>query len=263
MFKSDIALMEINIRKEGNFNYIEEGEGETLILLHGLFGALSNWKDVLDHFSPKYKVIIPLLPIFEMPILKLGVEGLADFVFDFIKHKKYQKVNLLGNSLGGHVGLVFIKKHPEYVNSLVLAGSSGLYENSFGNTYPKKGDKEYLRERIKVTFYDPKHTTDELVDEVYEIAQDRGKILRILGMAKSAIRHNMKKDIPSFKQPTCLIWGKQDVVTPPDVAEEFHELLPDSQLHFIDKCGHAPMMEQPEEFNKIVDAFYDKVFAKK
>lgn len=254
--------MEIQIRQEGKFNYIEEGEGEVLLLLHGLFGALSNWKEVLGTFSKKYKVVIPLMPILEMPVLSLGVESLANFIHDFIVYKEYKKVNLLGNSLGGHVALVYVKKHNDMVNSLLLTGSSGLYENAFGQSYPKKGDKEYIRERIKLTFYDPASTTDELVDEVFTTIQDRGKILRILTMAKSAIRHNMRKDIPNIKIPVCLIWGKQDAVTPPDVAEEFHQLLPNSELHFIDKCGHVPMMEQPQEFNTIAENFYSRIFGK-
>jgi pimeloyl-ACP methyl ester carboxylesterase len=255
--------MDIHIRTEGQFKYIEQGEGEVLLLLHGLFGALSNWKDVLNHFSQKYKVVIPLMPIFEMNILKLSVEGLSNFIHDFIEYKQYDKVNFLGNSLGGHVALVYIKKHPERVHSLILTGSSGLYENAFGASYPRKGDKEYLRKRIEVTFFDPASTTDELVDEVYNTIQDKGKALRILTMAKSAIRHNMRKDIPGFTLPVCLIWGKQDSVTPPEVGEEFHQLMPNSELHFIDQCGHAPMMEQPQQFNAIASSFYEKLFQHK
>lgn len=254
--------MNIAIKQEGKFKYIEEGEGEVLLLLHGLFGALSNWKDVTEHFSKKYKVIIPLMPIFEMNILTLSVEGLANFIHDFIEYKKLNKVNLLGNSLGGHVALVYIKKHPEIVNTIVLTGSSGLYENAMGGNYPKKGDKEFIRKKVEITFYDPKTATDELVDEVFETVNDRMKVLRILTMAKSAIRHNMRKDIPNIKVPVCLIWGKDDIITPPNVGEEFHQLLPDSELHFLDHCGHAPMMERPVEFNKIADTFFLKHLGK-
>jgi pimeloyl-ACP methyl ester carboxylesterase len=199
------------------------------------------------------------MPIFEMNILKLSVEGLANFINDFITYKQFESINILGNSLGGHVALVFLKKYPKSVNSLLLTGSSGLYENAFGASYPRKGDKEYLRERIALTFYDPKSATDELVDEVYETIQDKGKLLRILTMAKSAIRHNMRKDLPNFKLPVCLIWGKQDNVTPPEVAIEFNRLIPNSELHFIDKCGHAPMMEQPLLFNELADNFYKRI----
>ncbi|MFI5220724.1 MAG: alpha/beta fold hydrolase, partial [Bacteroidia bacterium] len=227
------------------------------------FGALSNWKEVLDFFSKKYRVIIPLIPIFEMNILKLSVDGLAEFIRDFIAYKKLENVNLLGNSLGGHIALVFLKKYPQFVHSLLLTGSSGLYESAFGAEYPKKGDKKWIEERVRVTFYDPKVVTEELVEEVYTTLQDRGKILRILTMAKSAIRHNMKKDLPNFTLPTCLIWGLQDVITPPNVAEEFHQLMPNSELHFLDHCGHAAMMERPEEFNTLADDFFSRIRIKK
>jgi pimeloyl-ACP methyl ester carboxylesterase len=254
--------MDIAIKQEGKFKYIEEGEGEVLLLLHGLFGALSNWRDVTEHFSKKYKVVIPLMPIFEMNILSLSVEGLANFIHEFIEYKKFKSVNLLGNSLGGHVALVYLKKHPENVKTLLLTGSSGLYENAMGGNYPKKGDREFIRKKVEITFYDPKTTTEELVDEVFETVNDRMKVLRILTMAKSAIRHNMRKDIPNIKIPVCLVWGKDDVITPATVGQEFHELLPNSELHFLDKCGHVPMMEHPVEFNKIAEAFYLKNLSK-
>lgn len=252
--------MTYQIQKEDKFQYIDQGEGEVLLLLHGLFGALSNWQDVLNHFSQRYRVVIPLMPIFEMNILKLSVEGLANFIHDFVEFKGFNRVNILGNSLGGHVALVYVKKYPEKVHSLLLTGSSGLYENAFGASYPRKGDKEYLKQRISLTFYDPASTTDELVDEVFETIQDKGKLLRILTMAKSAIRHNMRKDLPGFKMPVCLIWGKQDTITPPEVCEEFHQLLPNSEKHYIEQCGHAPMMERPVEFNHIASSFYAKLF---
>lgn len=254
--------MEIEVKQEGKYKYIEQGEGDVLLLLHGLFGALSNWRDVTEHFSKKYKVVIPLMPIFEMNILTLSVEGLANFIHDFIEYKQYKEVNLLGNSLGGHVALVYHKKHPQKIRTLLLTGSSGLYENAMGGNYPKKGDKEFIRSKVALTFYDPKTATDELVDEVFETVNDRMKVLRILTMAKSAIRHNMRKDIPNIKVPVCLIWGADDTITPPSVGEEFHTLLPDSELHFLQKCGHAPMMEQPVEFNAIADKFYLKQLGK-
>ena len=65
----------------------------------------------------------------------------------------------------------------------------------------------------------------------------------------------MSKDLPKMNTPTCIIWGKNDTVTPPEVAEEFNDLLPDSELFWIDKCGHAAMMEHPDEFNKILHAW--------
>lgn len=241
------------IKKEGKFEYLEKGEGHTILVLHGLFGALSNFEEVIDQFSKKYRVLVPMMPLYTLPLLKTSVGSMAKYIKKFIEFKALNKITLLGNSLGGHIALVCALDVPEKVHSMVLTGSSGLYENAFGGSFPRREDKEYLREKIAVTFYDPSVATDELVDEVYKIVNDRNKLIRILAMAKSAIRHNMSKELERFKLPALLIWGKNDNITPPDVAEEFHKHLPDSELHWIDKCGHAAMMEHPKEFNAILD----------
>lgn len=246
------------IREEGKFKYIEEGEGPVIVLLHGLFGALSNFREVLDHFSRSYKVVIPMLPLYQMPLLTTGVKTLGQFLHEFIQHKQWKKVNLLGNSLGGHVALIYTKHHPESVQSLILTASSGLYENAFGSSFPRREDKEFIRKKVALTFYDPRHATDELVDECFEVVNDRNRVLRILALAKSAIRHNMANDLENMHMPACLIWGRNDTITPPDVAEEFHKLLPDSDLYWIDECGHAPMMEHPDLFNQLLSGWLQK-----
>jgi pimeloyl-ACP methyl ester carboxylesterase len=251
--------MDYVLKEENGFNYIEAGEGQTLLLLHGLMGALSNWEEVVDEFSPNYRVILPILPIYDLPLLTTGVRALSKYIHKFIKFKKLSNVVLLGNSLGGHVGLIYVLAHPGYVKALVLTGSSGLYENAFGGSFPRRESIDFVREKVQYTFYDPKTATDELVNEVYETINDRHKVIRILAMAKSAIRHNMKKDLRKITMPVSLIWGRDDKITPPEVAIEFNELLPNAELHWIDKCGHAPMMEQPEEFNKYLAMFLNKI----
>lgn len=251
--EDEISLMDYQLKESGQFKYIEEGQGKPLILLHGLFGALSNFRDVVEHFSKTHTVVIPMLPLYTMPVLNTGVKSLAHFLRDFIQYKKYDKVNLLGNSLGGHVALVYTREFPEKVSSLILTASSGLYENAFGSSFPRREDKEFIRKKVAVTFFDPKHATDELVDECFEVVNDRNRVLRILALAKSAIRHNMAKDLPDMKMPSCLIWGKNDTITPPEVADEFHQLLSNSELFWIDECGHAPMMEHPQLFNSILE----------
>ena len=246
------------VKEESGHKYIEQGEGPVLIVLHGLFGALSNFQDVLDEFSKDYLVVIPIMPIYELPLLKTNVKELASYIHDFIEYKGYGQVALLGNSLGGHVSLVYTVAHPEKVNALVLTGSSGLYENAFGGSFPRREDRDYIRKKVETTFFDPANATDELVEEVFGIINDRNRLIRVLAIAKSAIRHNMREDLPSIKIPVCLIWGKNDGVTPPEVAEEFHERLPSSELNWIDKCGHAPMMEHPLEFNGVLSPWLKK-----
>lgn len=252
--------MEFSIKEENGFQYIDEGEGEVLILLHGLMGALSNWSDVVNEFKKDYRVIIPLLPLYDLPLLTTGVKSLAKFVHKFVKYKKLKNITVLGNSLGGHVGLIYTLSHPEEVKSLVLTGSSGLYENAFGGSFPRRESYDFIKEKVEFTFYDPATATKELVDEVYQIVNDRIKVIKILAMAKSAIRHNMSNDIHNIKVPVCLIWGRDDKITPPEVAVEFHQLLPDSELNWVDKCGHAPMMERPVEFNAHLKKFLDRIY---
>ena len=250
--------MNYEIKQKDKFKYLEIGEGEPLVLLHGLFGALSNFKDLIDHFSQQYKVVVPMLPLFELDIFHTTVGGLAKYVHRFIEAQNYKNVHMLGNSLGGHVALVYILKHPERIKTLTLTGSSGLFENGMGDSYPKRGDREYIKKKTALTFYDPAMATEELVNEVFEITNNRIKVIKIIALAKSAIRNNLGEELNQIKQPTCLIWGNNDTITPPFVAKEFQSLIPNSELHFIDKCGHAPMMEVPIEFNKILDAFLAK-----
>ena len=249
--------MEHAIQELGDYRYVESGQGEPLVLLHGLFGALSNFEEVRTHFAPRFRVIIPILPIYELPLLSTSAKSIAEHIAGFVEAMGLGRVHLLGNSLGGHVGLIYTRKHPEKVASLTLTASSGLYENAFGNSFPRREDKTFIREKVAVTFYDPKHATEELVDECFEAVNSREKVLRILAIAKSAIRHNMAKDLPQMDLPVCLIWGRNDVITPPEVAEEFHAGFPDSDLFWIEECGHAPMMEHPAEFNRLLSAWYD------
>ncbi len=241
------------LKKEGRYNYIEVGEGQPIIVLHGLMGGLSNFDGVVDFFSNKgYKVIIPELPVYSMSLLKTNVKSFAKYLQEFIQFKGLDDVILLGNSLGGHIGLYHTKHYPEKVKALVITGSSGLYESAMGGGYTKRSDYEVIKKKAQDVFYDPKIATKEIVDEVYETVNDRNKLIKTLAIAKSAIRHNMAKDLPKIQTPTCIIWGKNDTVTPPEVAIEFNELLPDSDLFWIDKCGHAAMMEHPHRFNDIL-----------
>lgn len=251
--------MNYEIKQQDKFKFIEEGEGEPLVLLHGLFGALSNFRDLIEYFKQHYKVVVPMLPLFELDLLHTSVGGLQKFVHRFIEARGYQNIHLLGNSLGGHVALVHILKHPEKIKSLILTGSSGLFENGMGDTYPKRGDYEYIRKKTELTFYDPAMATKELVDEVYEIVNSRLKVIKIIALAKSAIRNNLGEELNQIQQPTLLVWGNNDTITPPFVGKEFNKLIPNSELHFIDQCGHAPMMEVPNAFNEILHNFLTKL----
>ena len=242
------------------YKFIEEGEGEPIILLHGLFGSLSNWNNVIDYFSTKYKVIVPILPVYDAKITEANLESLLTYIEIFFYIKQLQKVILTGNSLGGHLALLYTLKHPDKVDKLILAGSSGLFENMIGSTFPKRGDYEFIKEKVSYTFYKKEVVTKELVDEVYEVTQSIPKALKIISLARSAQKNNLADKLHQIIVPTLLIWGINDVITPTTTAIQFKKLIPNSVIRYIDECGHVPMMEQPHHFNKYMDDFIKTSF---
>jgi len=247
-----------NVIEENGFQYIEEGEGKTILLLHGLFGALSNWQGVLDRFATQYRIVIPMLPIYDLPVKEAGLSKLIEYLESFVDYKSLDGFDIMGNSLGGHLALMYILKYPEKTDRMILTGSSGLFENAMGGSFPKRGNYEYIKERIQYTFYDAATATEDYIQEIFDTVNSIPKCLRIIGMAKSAQRHNLAKDLHHIENKTLLIWGLNDTITPPRVGHDFNRLIRNSTLRFIDKCCHAPMMERPEEFNDILEEFLNE-----
>ncbi|MEL7160221.1 MAG: alpha/beta hydrolase [Bacteroidota bacterium] len=255
--------MALQMKQEGKFEYLETGgPGEPLVLLHGLFGGLSNFEGQIAHFKDRYNVFMPILPMFSLPLRKVSLAGLVNHLIEFVEYKSLEGLHLMGNSLGGHVAILYALEKPEKLASITLTGSSGLFESAMGNSLPPRKNYEFMKKKTQSTFYDPAVATQELIDEVFAIVNDRNKGLRIIMTAKSAVRNNLEHKLHLIKAPTLLIWGQQDTITPPFVGEQFQELIEGSELHFIDKCAHAPMMERPEEFNKILETFLEKVGAR-
>lgn len=253
-------MANVTIREEGKFRYIETGgEGTPLVLLHGLMGALSNFTGIIDEFSRTHNVVVPMLPLFQISFRTISVITLLDYIEEFIDFKGYNKVHILGNSLGGHLSQLYTLRLPERVESMILTGSSGLFESAMGTTFPKRGNYDYIRQKTEMVFYKKEVATKELVDEVYETVNDLKKAMCVVATAKSAVRHNLEDKLHLFKTPTLLVWGIQDSVTPIWVGEKFHELISTSELVKVDECGHAPMMEKPEVFNSVLRDFIDRV----
>lgn len=219
-----------------------------MILLHGLFGQLSNWEHVARAFSDSYHIHIPSLPIYDVP-KEDPLNALTLFLEDYIAQHQLQQVILVGNSLGGHVAILYTARHPHHVKHLILTGSSGLYENTTLGSFPKRSTAAYIKERVAYTFHDPAIATPTLVAQVLSITRDSHKCLQVLRMAKSAQRHYVADLLPQITAPTLLIWGREDRITPIHVAHEFAQTIPHTKLAILNDCGHAPMMERPVEFN--------------
>ncbi len=225
-----------------------------MILLHGLMGSLSNWSSVISHFHKQYRILVPSLPI-EKHTGDKALEFLLEYFEQWIEALQLQDFILVGNSLGGHLAARYAHKHSAGIRNLILTGSSGLYENNMSTAYPKRGNFQYIKERVEYTFYDPAIATDDLIREIFAITTNPHKCLSVIKMAKATQRNYIGDLCREIKVPTLIIWGKNDRITPPDVAESFHRLIPNSTLRWIDKCGHAPMMEQPVLFNNILEEY--------
>ncbi len=245
----------IKTYKKNGYEYIDQGPASDLpplVLLHGMLGDLSNWGPTIRKFAAnKYRVIAPVLPVYDLPLSETSVSGLAEYVRAFLRSLGIGPAVLIGNSLGGQVALIYSLRYPEIVPALILSGASGIYEVAIGTGTPRRKSREFIRERAAVTFYDPSHVTDELVDDLYEIVNDRARVIRLIKMARSAQNETVIDELESLRSPTLLVWGRDDQITPPDVADTFLQNLPDAELHFIDTCGHAPMIEHPDRFNDL------------
>ena len=244
------------IRNTSGYRFVDEGprlQEPTVVLLHGMMGDLSNWSDTVHELAVNnYRVLVPVLPVYDMPLNSTSVISLVEFVHGFIETLQLNPAILVGNSLGGHIAILYTLAHPDAVSAMVLSGSSGIYEVSMGSSVPRRRDRAFIRDRAAVTFFDPNHVTDELVEELVEVLDNRACVARLIKMARSARDEVVTDSLHSITAPTLLVWGRNDRITPPEVAETLYSLLPNAVLHYIDNCGHAPMIEHPRTFNQIM-----------
>ena len=230
-------------------------KNKDVILLHGLFGSLSNWGNVIKNLEINYNVYTPTFPLFSTHFKRNSLQNLVQFLENYIESNKIENPILIVNSLSWHVALLYALAHPNLVDKLILAGSSGLYESNLQASFVRVRDYEYIKNKVEEVFETKNVVTKELIDDVFSTANTPTKALSIISIARDAKRQNLKHLLHKIDQPVLLVWGKQDIVTPPDVAEEFFAHLPNAKLAYIDHCGHVPMMEQPLLFNQHINQF--------
>lgn len=254
------------IHETYRYRYLDEGPTTHLppiVLLHGLLGDVTNWSATIGALNTQgYRVLVPVLPVYDLPSNQSNMQGLVTYVRGFVETLLLAPIVLAGNSLGGHLAILYTLSFPDNVAALILSGSSGIYEVETGTTTFRRRDRNFIRERAALTFYDPEHVTDELVEKSYNLANDNNRALRILKLARSSQAETVTDQLSQINVPTQLIWGRDDRITPPDVAEAFRRRLPCAELHFIDQCGHAPMLERPDTFNQLALAFLHKTIGR-
>jgi pimeloyl-ACP methyl ester carboxylesterase len=186
-----------------------------------------------------------------------SLHQLTDHVIQFFDELGLEQAVVCGNSLGGQVALDFYVHQPERVQRLILSGSAGLFERSLAGGRPPRLCRDYIRKQACEIFFDPKHVSDELVDDIYKMLKDRHYRRFLLRVAKATRDRYMLEELAKVDVPTMIIWGRDDSITPPFVAEQFCQSIPTAELVFIDQCGHAPPIEQPDMFARLLDNFLD------
>jgi pimeloyl-ACP methyl ester carboxylesterase len=252
--------------KNGNgaLNYDVVGSGRTsVVLLHGLFGNPDNWRGVMERLAYHYRFFALQLPIDPHQDRRHtafnSISQLTDHVERFLEVVGLDRPVLCGNSLGGQIALDFCIRHPRRVERLVLAGSAGLFERNLTNGKRLRCCRNMVREQACGIFHDPKHVTDELVEDIYAMLEDRQYRRFLLKVSKATRDRYMLDELAAVDVPTMIIWGRNDSITPPFVAQQFRDRMPRAELAFIEKCGHAPPIEQPHEFARLLHDFLRRI----
>lgn len=240
---------------------LEAGSGRPVILLHGLLGSARQWRQTLDHLAGYYHLLAPEFPFLE---LVNGAEGLipgfALYVKQVMESRGIERAVLGGNSLGGHIALELAISSPEVVEGLILTGSGGLMERGFDRDVPIHPTRSYLRDKIAEVFFEERFVTEELLDRTVSLVSDRPSILKVVRIARAAKKDNLGARLSMIDCPTLLVWGREDRVTPPEVARELESRIRGAELRFLERCGHVPMVERPAEFAQIVRGFLTENF---
>ncbi len=233
------------------------GSGAPVVILNGLLGTNEHWFGCLGPLATRSEVLLMQPPILEMRGKGCSVDGVMQLVVSVLETLIDRPAVFVGNSLGGHISLRLALEHPALVRGLVLIGSSGLFERTFDNDWEHNPSREWLTRKIGGLFDDPSRMMPGMVDQAHEELSRRTAARALVKLGRSAKRDHLGEKLHAIRCPTLLMWGKQDIVTPPEVAEEFHRLIPGSRLEWIDKCGHAPQIERSQEVGAGIARFLD------
>ncbi len=231
---------------------------ETIVFLHGLLGRPSDFHSAMEVLAKRYRVIALQFPTdpphVQWPSDACSIEQLSKCTDELMRTLELENVALCGHSLGGQVAVDYCLRHPERVSRLILTASAGLYEHNIARGRPR-GCPHYVREIGRDIFYDPAHITDEHVDFTCGLFSQRDSIRFLLRLAKATRDRGVKENLGRLNIPTLIVWGHDDIITPPFVAEEFRDGIKDAKLVLLDRCGHAPPLEHPEAFAGALSQF--------
>lgn len=255
------------------------GMGSPVVLIHGLGASVDIWMHAIDTLAQAHRVYALDLVGFgktDKPDTEYGAALFPTFLNRFIRVMNIENATLIGNSLGGGIALQYALLYPHSVSRLVLVDSAGFGADASLSlralSLPLVGELMTRPSRFEAYVYfrhavhDPSVLTKEFIDtyrELHSLPGNQTSLLKAIRAilsfrgGKKELLNPILNNIHRIAAPTLIIWGRQDRVLPLRHAYTAKKMLPHSQLHILDSCGHMPQYERPEEFNRIVLQFLD------
>jgi pimeloyl-ACP methyl ester carboxylesterase len=240
----------------------ESGSGDPVVFLHGLVGLNDHWEDVVRRIHHRSKCYLVQMPLLDLRSDDCSIGGATELTARLIEEHLGRGCVLVGNSFGGHIATRLAIERPELVRGLVLAGASGLIEKSMVSDVQIRPSREWLERKIGELFFDRSKMNYSDVDRAYNELSERGRAKAMIKLSRSARRNHLGDRLHQISSPTLIIWGKQDIVTPPEACEQFHAKIKGSKVCWLERCGHVPMIECPEEFGREMNLFLDSLPAR-
>jgi pimeloyl-ACP methyl ester carboxylesterase len=259
-------LKDVSITVYGaKIHYVEMGSGPVVVLLHGLGGNTTNWQFNIAPLAQKYRVIVPDQIGFgqsDKPVTNYRIRTYVDFLDAFLKQLKIERASLVGNSMGGWVAALYALAHPERVEKIVLVDAAGLaFAPGFDTSQLIKlnpSTREDMKELISRVFYNKTiFLSDAFIDASMAGRINAGDGYTIRSITESIIRREdfLDNRLSGIKQPTLVIWGREDGLLPLSDGQRFQKEIPGAELLIFEQCGHVPQVEKALDFNAAVLKF--------
>ncbi len=257
-------------------NYVELGEGEPILFVHGISGSWQNWLENLPHFARTHRAIALDLPGFgasPMPSWDIEMPAYGRLLHDFCEKLGIEGATIVGNSMGGFIAVEAVTATPGLFERLVLVSAAGILNTwnpeeravvtawawkTFGPHFADRGRWIVTHPRARELVFRPfvrypnRLRADLLFEQInsgLERADGFGDALRTL------IHHDIRERLTEIEIPTMIVWGQSDRVIPMAAALSYHRRIPHSRLEIFERTGHVPQLERPARFNAVLDEF--------
>ena len=266
-------------------NVVELGSGPPVVFVHGHSGAWQNWLEQLPVFAERFRAIAFDLPGFgrsPLPRDPITISGYGRIVDELLERLEvHEGCAVVGNSMGGFVGAELAIRFPQRVQRLVLVSAAGVASRYVGlplTVMDRYGER--VLGRVGPLLYPVEERTRRMARRAalrragflllsphperldprlfYENVMASGDKPGAPLAAAEIARYDVRDRLTEIACPTLVVWGAQDRIVPPSSADDFARLIPDARKVVFSDCGHVPMLEQPQRFNRLVEDFLDE-----